>query len=144
MQEYGTDNDWDHADFGPGFDWDASWGEQNMGGDINIDQGMAWQFAQWLTQADQICPLMNLLQLGDLGLPKNMNLQDECRFQARQLAGFVELFSHLPTMNNHYTNSEWSNYMCNYVTDMISAVSILLFHPSLESAINICIPKYHF
>ena len=54
MQEYGTDNDWDHADFGPGFDWDASWGEQNMGGDINIDQGMAWQFAQWLTQADQI------------------------------------------------------------------------------------------
>ena len=122
MQEYGTDNDWDHADFGPGFDWDDQ--------GINIDQGMAWQFAQWLTQADQICPLMNLLQLGDLGLPKNMNLQDECRFQARQLAGFVELFSHLPTMNNHYTNSEWSNYMCNYVTDMIAAVSTLLVHLS--------------
>ena len=126
MQEYGTDNDWDHADFGPGFDWDASWGEHNMGGDVNIDQGMAWQFAQWLTQADEICPLMNLLQLGDLGLPKSIDLQAECRFQARQLAGFVEVFSHLPTMNNHYTNSDWSEHMCNYVTNMISAVSLLL------------------
>ena len=119
MQEYGTDNDWDHADFGPGFDWD------DQGIDQGMDQGMAWQFAQWLTQADEICPLMNLLQLGDLGLPKSIDLQAECRFQARQLAGFVELFSHLPTMNNHYTNSEWSEYMCNYVTDMISAVSLL-------------------
>ena len=121
MQEYGTDNDWDHADFGPGFDWD------DIDQGIDIDQGMAWQFAQWLTQADEICPLMNLLQLGDLGLPKSIDLQAECRFQARQLGGFVELFSHLPTMNNHYTNSEWSEYMCNYVTNMISAVSLLFY-----------------
>merc|ERR1719420_549746 len=64
---------------------------------------------------------MTMLQLGDLGLPKSIDLQAECRFQARQLAGFVELFSHLPTMNNHFTNSEWSENMCNYVTDMISA-----------------------
>ena len=92
-----------------------------MSGDVNIDEGMAWQFAQWLTQADEICPLMNLI--GDLGLPDYINLQDECRFQAKQLAGFVQLFGNLPNMNKYYTNKEWANYMCDYVTNMISAVS---------------------
>ena len=117
MKEYGNDHDWDHADFGPGFDWD-SWEQPHN--DVNIDEGMAWQFAQWLTQADEICPLMNLLQLGDLGLPNYINLQDECRFQASQLAGFVQVFASLPSMNHHYSNKEWANYMCDYVTNMIS------------------------
>ena len=57
--------------------------------------------------------------LSDTGLELgNLNLQEECDFQAAELAGLAEIFQNLSS-----TSSEnWSHQFCEYLATMISEV----------------------
>lgn len=68
-------------------------------------------------KAGQICPLMNLLS--DTGLELgNLNLQEECDFQAAELSGLAEVFLNLSSSSSE----NWSHQFCEYLATMISEV----------------------
>ena len=74
-------------------------------------------------QAGQICPLMNLLS--DTGLDLgNLNLQEECDFQAAELAGLAKVFLSLSSSSSE----NWSHQFCDYLATMISEVCYIPYH----------------
>lgn len=78
---------------------------------------IAWNLHESQPKAGQICPLINLLS--DTGLELgNLNLQDECDFQAAELAGLAEIFLKLSSSSS----GNWSEQFCEYLATMISEV----------------------
>jgi hypothetical protein len=102
IHEYGSDDEihnWEH----------------DMEHDTGADAEIGWDILQILTQAGQICPLMNLLS--DTGLELgNLNLQEECDFQAAELAGLAKVFLSLSSSSSE----NWSHQFCDYLATMIS------------------------
>ena len=56
------------------------------------------------------------VELGDL------NLQEECEFQAAELSGLAELILSLTSKWRIVTRKEWSNELCEYLNNMVSEV----------------------
>ena len=81
------------------------------------DSSIACNLRESQPKAGQICPLMNLLS--DTGLELgNLNLQDECDFQAAEIAGLAEIFQNLSSTSTE----NWSHQFCEYMVTMISEV----------------------
>lgn len=102
INEYGSEDeihDWEH--------------HNKHGTEPNADIG--WEIVKILTQLGQICPFIDVLsEIGlDLG---NLNLQEECEFQATELAGLAEVLMNLSSSSVE----DWSRKLCEYLATMIT------------------------